>query len=87
MRPRAASSDCCSVPQAVQRNLQGVKSVLGEPQEVTVATIPGGENLVDWMNCFRVSQVTTFALLSVIPKISSTSPYTTSKLQGLSGAH
>ena len=44
--------------QAVQRDLQGVKSVLGEPQEVTVATIPGAENLVDWMNCFRVTQVT-----------------------------
>ena len=57
------SVDSFPAPQAVQRDLHGVKSVLGEPQEVTVATIPGGENLVDWMNCFRVTQVTTFALL------------------------
>ncbi len=30
--------------------------MLGEPQEVTVATVPGCDNLVDWMNIFRITQ-------------------------------
>ena len=71
----------------MQRDLQGVKSVLGEPQEVTVATIPGAENLVDWMNCFRVTQVTDFALLPCNRKTISTLPHPTGELQGLMRAH
>ena len=42
--------------QAFQRNMEGVRSVLGEPEEVTVATVPGCDNLVDWMNVFRITQ-------------------------------
>ena len=81
------SSDGCPVLQAFQRDLHSVKSVLGEPQEVTVATIPGAENLVDWMNCFRVTQVTDLALLPCDRKTISTLPHTTSDLQGLLRAY
>ena len=81
------SSHCCPVPQAFQRNLHSVKSVLGEPQEVTVATIPGVDNLVDWMNCFRVTQVTTFALLPCNPRTTSTLPHPTNHLQCLLRVH
>lgn len=42
--------------QACQRDREGVRSVLGEPQEVTVATVPGCDTLVDWMNIFRITQ-------------------------------
>lgn len=45
--------------QAFQRDQEGVQSILGEPSEVTVATVPGCEDLVDWMNCFRITQVCT----------------------------
>ena len=75
------------MPQAVQRDLQGVKPVLGEPQEVTVATISGSENLVDWMNCFRVTQVTNLALLPCNRKTIPTLPYPTGELQGHLRAH
>lgn len=42
--------------QAFQRDLQSVNSVLGKPEEVTVATVPGCEKLQDWMNVFRITQ-------------------------------
>lgn len=42
--------------QAFQRDMDGVRSVLGEPQEVTVATVSGCDKLVDWMNVFRLTQ-------------------------------
>ena len=52
-----------------------------------MATIPGAENLVDWMNCFRVTQVTDFALLPCNRKTISTLPHPTGDLQGLMRAH
>jgi len=42
--------------QAFQRDLQSVKSVLGKPEEITVATVPGCEKRQDWMNVFRITQ-------------------------------
>ena len=42
--------------QAFQMDMEGVRSVLGEPQEVIVATVPGCDSLVDWMDVFRITQ-------------------------------
>ena len=42
--------------QAFQRDMDGVRSVLGEPQEVTVASVPRCDNLVNWMDVFRITQ-------------------------------
>ena len=42
--------------QAFQRDVKGVRAVLGEPQEVTVASVPGADKLTDWMNVFRITQ-------------------------------
>ena len=39
--------------QAFQRGLPGVKALLGEPQEVTVADVEGAGPLADWNNIFR----------------------------------
>ena len=42
--------------QAFQRDLPGVKALLGEPQEVTVAEVEGPGPLAEWNEIFRVSQ-------------------------------
>ncbi|KAK9904266.1 hypothetical protein WJX75_008073 [Coccomyxa subellipsoidea] len=42
--------------EAFQRDLPGVKALLGEPQEVTVAEVEGPGPLAEWNEIFRVSQ-------------------------------
>lgn len=42
--------------QAFQRDLPGVKALLGEPQEVTLAEVEGAGPLAEWNEIFRVSQ-------------------------------
>lgn len=46
----------CNV-QVVQGHLQEVKGLLGEPQEVTVASLKGAGPLTDWKDVFRITQV------------------------------
>ena len=42
--------------QAFQRDLPGVKALLGEPGEVIVAEVEGAGPLAEWNEIFRVSQ-------------------------------
>lgn len=50
-------SRVCNV-QVVRGHLQEVKGLLGEPQEVTVASLKGAGPLTDWKDVFRITQVT-----------------------------
>lgn len=49
--------------QAIQHNLRGIKAILGEPSEVHVATVPGGESLTDWAETFRITQASALICL------------------------
>ena len=42
--------------QAFQGDLPGIQSLMGEPKEVTIATVSGCKKLTDWMNIFRITQ-------------------------------
>jgi hypothetical protein len=42
--------------QVVSKNLAGVRELLGDPEEVTVASLPGLESLASWADVFRVNQ-------------------------------
>lgn len=44
----------------MQGHLKEVKGLLGEPQEVTVASLEGMGSLSDWWQVFRVTQVCLF---------------------------
>lgn len=48
---------CHAVLQSLQGHLAEVKGLLGEPQEVTVASLDGMGSLSDWWQVFRVTQV------------------------------
>ncbi|CAL8470644.1 g10186 [Coccomyxa elongata] len=45
-----------AIYEAVQRDFQGVRDILGEPQEVTVAEVEEAGPLSTWYDIFRVSQ-------------------------------
>lgn len=49
--------------QSLQGHLEEVKGLLGEPQEVTVASLDGLGSLSDWWQVFRVTQVCCILLL------------------------
>ena len=46
-----------AVLQCLQGHLAEVKGLLGEPQEVTVASLDGLGSLTDWWQVFRITQV------------------------------
>ena len=50
-----------AVLQSLQGHLAEVKGLLGEPQEVTVASLEGIGSLADWWQVFRVTQVRLFS--------------------------
>ena len=53
---RAEENDY-AVLQSLQGHLGEVKGLLGEPQEVNVASLEGLGSLSDWWQVFRVTQV------------------------------
>ena len=59
--------------QLVQGHLQEVQGLLGEPQEVTVASLEGAGPLTDWKDVFRITQVS--------------QPFKQNKKTGLLGLH
>ena len=55
--------------QSLQGHLDEVKGLLGEPQEVTVASLDGLGSLSDWWQVFRVTQVCCWTTLMVDTKV------------------
>ena len=49
-----------SAVQLVQGHYQEMKALLGEPQQVTVASLEGLGSLSDWWHVFRITQVSLF---------------------------